>query len=95
MHPFLTHMLYCIIMCFFHFLNFEERKRMKNIRIWLLCYDHIHNICFVHSRNFASLIVSGIFKSKVSNTFACFFRDEFDTLYNAINNLKDTQQLRR
>lgn len=50
---------------------------------------NIHNICLVHSSHVASLIVSGIFKSKLCNALAGFLCDQLDALHNPINNLKD------
>lgn len=50
---------------------------------------NIHNIRLVHCSHVASLIVSGILKSKLCNALAGFLCDQLDALHNPINNLKD------
>lgn len=42
----------------------------------------------MHSCNAAPLIISGIFKSVVCNALAGLLCNEFNTLYDSINNLK-------
>lgn len=47
---------------------------------------YLHNICFVHSRDFASLVVPGILKGKFCDTSRSIFGDQFYTLHYAIDN---------
>lgn len=48
----------------------------------------LHDISLMHCCNAAPLIISGIFKSVVCNALAGLLCNEFNTLYDSIDNLK-------
>ena len=57
------------------------------------CALNVHDVGFVNSSDLFSIVLSGIFKSKVRNATRRRLRDELNTLHNSVNNLKNKNSI--